>query len=265
MLLANNSSSSRQVEVPIQGSSNQEALLSFSKPTETTVQFHLRIPDQDHHNSQLYESKIMQDDLGLGAIILDQNNLLVETVDAKESSSKETRQVKLRYGGDKILVFNSVSQDNVFWRQLTQTLLEQVQQLRQDNEEIKKQNIDLMNLIKDGLYKPWKQVGVLKDLETLWTKYSPYEYEYGIKFNTCNVTPVVMQEWNRGKRVFSQYPYSHGDNAVNLHEGRSLFTKDTDDPESKSCWYHRYINSEFKVCCGSNKIFDNWPVFVRRM
>jgi len=31
-----------------------------------------------------------------------------------------------------------------------------------------------------------------------------------------------------------------------------MFTKDTDDDESKEVFFHRYVDTNFKICCGSN-------------
>lgn len=44
------------------------------------------------------------------------------------------------------------------------TLLQEVNQLKKDHDELK-------DMIKDGLYKPWKPVGRMKDLETLLQTY----------------------------------------------------------------------------------------------
>ena len=43
-----------------------------------------------------------------------------------------------------------------------------------------------------------------------------------------------------------------------IHLGNAMFTRDTDDIESKGKFYHRYVDGNFKLCgCGSNGNIGN--------
>ena len=117
----------------------------------------------------------------------------------------------------------------------------------------------------NNMEKSWKKVGKLEDLETIIVNYPLSEYVYGMCYNNRSIEEVVVSTWNRGTRVFFPRMIPHGDNAGNFHSGTAIFTKDTDDNESKGKFYHRYVNSNFAPCCGSNGNLNNLDFYVRRL
>ena len=78
------------------------------------------------------------------------------------------------------------------------------------------------------------------------------------------IEEIRITNWNRGTRIFTAEMIPHGDNATQFHIGRAMWTKDTDDEESKIGFYHRYVNSNFQPCCPSNGQAD-LAIFVRRV
>lgn len=94
--------------------------------------------------------------------------------------------------------------------------------------------------------------------------YPPTEYIYGVKYNSNEVQEVKITRWNRGTRIYTLHKNPHGDNAGKFHAGRAMWTKDTDDAESKGQFYHRYVNSNFEPCCGSNGVSD-LDVYLRKI
>ncbi len=126
---------------------------------------------------------------------------------------------------------------------------------------------DLLNQVLAATDKSWKVIGTLGEFDTLINNYPLTTYEWAIGYNTQPL-PVIVQNWNRGIRIFSKYPYSHGDNASSLHQGRAIFTRDTDDTESKGCFYHRYVDSNMNYCgvnCGQNGNSNSQPVYARKL
>jgi hypothetical protein len=67
----------------------------------------------------------------------------------------------------------------------------------------------------------------------------------------CPAT-LLIKNWNRGIHIFFKHNYVHGDNAASFHVGNAMFTRGTTDLESKDKFYHRYVDSAFHPCCGSN-------------
>jgi hypothetical protein len=111
--------------------------------------------------------------------------------------------------------------------------------------------------------KPWIVAGKLKSLEEIIKKYPSSDYHYGMKYNQILIDKIMITKWNKGIRVFFPKFYPHGDNATSFHSGTILLTKDTSDVESTGTFYHRYVNTEFKPCCGSNGSADAWDVYVK--
>ncbi len=75
----------------------------------------------------------------------------------------------------------------------------------------------------------------------------------------------MITKWNRGIRIKIVDLIPHGDNASSFHTGTCVFTKGTDDKESKQGYfYHRYVNSNDAVCCGYNGNANEVAVFVMR-
>ncbi len=57
--------------------------------------------------------------------------------------------------------------------------------------------------------------------------------------------PIIVNTWNRdrGYRISTRDLYPRGDNAKSLTPVRTIFTKGTDDSESKGGeWYHQYVD-----------------------
>jgi len=94
----------------------------------------------------------------------------------------------------------------------------------------------------------------------------PYltQYEWGGIYNNKNPMPLLIMGWNKGIRVLFRDFYPHGDNPLNLHIGNSMWTRDTEDSESKGVWKHRYINSSYAICCGSNGV-GGLEIHVRKL
>ena len=127
----------------------------------------------------------------------------------------------------------------------------------------KKAFTDFLN--SNNVNKIWVKVGKLEDLENIILNYPFTNYIYGMIYNNRSIEEVVISTWNRGTRVFFPRMIPHGDNAGNFHSGTAIFTKDTDDNESKGRFCHRYVNSNFAPCCGSNANANNLDVYVKKL
>ena len=68
-------------------------------------------------------------------------------------------------------------------------------------------------------------------------------YEYGTNYNGYSIKPLVINTWNRGIRISTVSLMPSGDNAKTMKPYRILWTKNTDDAESKEGeWYHQYVD-----------------------
>lgn len=111
----------------------------------------------------------------------------------------------------------------------------------------------------------WKIVGQLKDLQQVLNEYPLTHYVFGLAYNSPAPLEVEITNWNRGRRVFIKNLIPHGDNASTFHSGRAMFTNETDDTESKGCYYHRYVTPDFKPCCGTNGKCDTLPLYAKAL
>eukprot|EP01121_Diplochlamys_sp_Union-15-3_P022532 TRINITY_DN9624_c0_g1_i1.p1 TRINITY_DN9624_c0_g1~~TRINITY_DN9624_c0_g1_i1.p1 ORF type:complete len:133 (-),score=10.48 TRINITY_DN9624_c0_g1_i1:43-414(-) len=112
-------------------------------------------------------------------------------------------------------------------------------------------------------------VGFIQDLDDILIKYPITHYKYYGAFNNINPQPIIIQRWNRGHRVFFKHCYAHGDDAKRLHLGNAMWTRGTDDEETKkanladpNAFVHWYTTEHFKVCCGSNGL-NGLVLYVR--
>jgi len=130
---------------------------------------------------------------------------------------------------------------------------------------LKRDSGDIGTKISPLSLKPWVNVGTILDYDKISQNY-PFltEYEWGGIYNNKNPMPLMIMGWNRGIRVLFRDFYPHGDNPISLHIGNSMWTRDTDDSESKGVWKHRYINSSYAVCCGSNGV-GGLSIYVRKL
>jgi hypothetical protein len=54
---------------------------------------------------------------------------------------------------------------------------------------------------------------------------------------------IIVNTWNRGYRITTKDLYPYGDNAKSMAPVRTMWTKGTDDNESKGTdWYHQYVD-----------------------
>ncbi len=91
----------------------------------------------------------------------------------------------------------------------------------------------------------------MNDYQEVLKKYPYTEYQYGVFYNGI-IHQVCINTWNKGVRISTIHTYPQGDNAKDLKEGRTVWTKDTNDAESnKGDWYHQYTTADFKPY-GSN-------------
>eukprot|EP01080_Neovahlkampfia_damariscottae_P002349 gene2349-2817_t len=103
-------------------------------------------------------------------------------------------------------------------------------------------------------FQRFQKIGTLAEFDEIVKKYPLDKYEFFGTYNYSSPSPLQFSRWNRGIRVFFRDFYPHADDAKNFHIGNAIFTRDTDDSESKSGFYHRYVDSNFKpCCCGSNE------------
>jgi hypothetical protein len=109
-----------------------------------------------------------------------------------------------------------------------------------------------------------KHVGTVEQLDKILKDYPGTEYEYYGLYNHLVPAKLLVTIWNRGTRVFFESCVPHGDNATQFHIGNAMWTKDTDDTESKGAYYHRYVDQNFKTCpCGSNGSNTQMKIFVK--
>lgn len=55
--------------------------------------------------------------------------------------------------------------------------------------------------------------------------------------------PIICNTWNRGYRITTRDTFPRGDDAKSMTPVRVMWTKGTDDAESKGGdWYHQYVN-----------------------
>jgi hypothetical protein len=110
----------------------------------------------------------------------------------------------------------------------------------------------------------WKFVGEIYNIDNILSSYPVTQYQYGSVYNNKTIEEITISTWNRGLRVFFPRFIPHGDNATSFHMGTAIFTRDTDDNESKGTFYHRYVKSDFVPCCGSNGSINTLPIYVRK-
>lgn len=117
------------------------------------------------------------------------------------------------------------------------------------------------------LSRQWKNVGTLADFERIRTEFPQTQFEFGLAYNG-GPYPARVWTWNHGIRITYESFYPQGDNGATLLLGNSVFTKGTDDADSKDHWYHRYVNiptgsEAIMTPRGGNGISDGVQLFVR--
>lgn len=110
----------------------------------------------------------------------------------------------------------------------------------------------------------WICAGILKDIEDILLKYPPLEYEHGMFHNNRTIERVSICSWNVGVRVIFPTFIPHGDNSTNFHKGTAMYIRGLHDQNDKNHFQHKYVDSNFKDCCGSNGNSDSREVYVRK-
>lgn len=114
----------------------------------------------------------------------------------------------------------------------------------------------------------WIQVGTMKNIDDIRKAYPSTHYELGsAHYHTWNtIERIRVDGWNRGKRIWMPEMRPHLDNPHTFHLGTSMWTRGTDDEDSKTNqdFFHRYVNSELKSCCGVNEVYDA-PIYARKL
>ena len=119
---------------------------------------------------------------------------------------------------------------------------------------------------------PWTRVGsfvTTTDLNTCLKTYPPDAYEWGTDYNSPAIKPLTVTQWNRGYRIHVTTPYMQNDSVGSMRLGTSVWTRDTDDAESKAAggkFYHRYYQCQDDhnyLPKGSNGT-AGFSLFVRR-
>ena len=111
-------------------------------------------------------------------------------------------------------------------------------------------------------------MGTFTDIDTIKTQYPSDKWEYGSpRPNGGLIDRIIVTTWNRGTRIFFPQMIPHGDNVHSFHMGTCMYTRGTDDPQSKDKpkFTHSYVNSEYKVCCGGHWENQENAVYVRRL
>ncbi|KAM3140630.1 hypothetical protein pb186bvf_007228 [Paramecium bursaria] len=91
------------------------------------------------------------------------------------------------------------------------------------------------------------QVGTISQLDDLLQKYPTDKFQYYGLYNNLNPMKIIINRWNRGIRVSFPEFYPQGNDGSTLKFGTDVFTKDTDDTESKGQYYHRYYDFQMNV------------------
>jgi hypothetical protein len=76
--------------------------------------------------------------------------------------------------------------------------------------------------------------------------YPSEKWEYGaIRPDGGFIDKILVTTWNRGTRIFFPQMIPHGDNVYSFHMGTNMYTRGTDDPQSKDkkTFTHSYVNS----------------------
>jgi hypothetical protein len=102
----------------------------------------------------------------------------------------------------------------------------------------------------------WRRVGEITQYDELSKRYPHSDWDWAGTYNCLNPSPLIISDWNHGIRVMFRDLYPHGDDGSALHLGTALWTRGTQDPESKAEWHHRYVSpgadGSLRECCGSN-------------
>ena len=82
--------------------------------------------------------------------------------------------------------------------------------------------------------KSWSKVGTFTDIENIINKYLSDKWEYGsMRPNGKFIDKILVTTWNRGTRIFFPQMIPHHDNVHSFHMGTCMYTRGTDDPQSK--------------------------------
>jgi hypothetical protein len=103
---------------------------------------------------------------------------------------------------------------------------------------------------------PWIHRGEFTDMNSFYKFRDDYpfaRYEWGIHAATHEPEPVIIGCWNSGVRIVVKAFGPHGDHGGSFHIGTAMLTCGTDDSESKTAFYHRYVDMNFRPCCPSSQ------------
>jgi len=149
---------------------------------------------------------------------------------------------------------------------LTMSIDDKIGKLSSQIETHRKFISDKIGELSSQLDKPWKIVGTLRDYQQLLSKYPTDKYQWGMNYNTISITPLVIQKWNLGVRIFPEFSYSMGDDSNKLTCGRAIFVKDLQNPETKQgFFYHQYVDCNFVANGQTNHNSDDVIIFVRKL
>eukprot|EP01083_Nonionella_stella_P167735 564535_1 len=125
--------------------------------------------------------------------------------------------------------------------------------------------LEQLNAKVDSLQnRKWINVGTLNDFDAIWGRYKSTEYEYAVTYNG-GPHQVIINSWNRGKRVSTVHSYPMGDNSKTLKFGRVVWTRGLDDYEDKTKWYHHYYYETGDQYYSSNGDGGGTALYVRKM
>ena len=118
---------------------------------------------------------------------------------------------------------------------------------------------------------PWVSVGNINpDFDKLLQQYPPTIYEWGTNYNqaasqgTLGINRLQISHWNRGIRITQMDEIPFGDDGAHFSKGRSTWTRDTDDVESKGQnFYHRYVDQNLVPIGGGEGKYAGIEIFVR--
>ena len=94
---------------------------------------------------------------------------------------------------------------------------------------------------------PWKQVGTLKTLPTVASKYPSDKYDWAVQYNAISgaMHKVTVNSWNVGVRVTVAPLYPQGDTASSMTFGTTTFVRGTHDSKG-AAWTQYYYKQNSK-------------------
>lgn len=110
----------------------------------------------------------------------------------------------------------------------------------------------------------WLVVGKFNDIPKIFTAYPVTEYEFGVIYNGPTVMPVIINQWNIGYRITTRDLFPWGDDGNSMAPVHAMWTKGTNDVESKGeNWCHRYVDHMYKAFLSNGPM--NLELYARKM